>query len=101
MPAPKTSWISRLVPGDGDPRHGYTGYSNLGCRCSICRDAKRAYQADLRARRALALASGEIEAQHGTRTTYQEYGCRCSPCIQAQRDHKVDYARRQSLGGAA
>lgn len=31
---------ARIVPGDGDSRHGtVNGYSNLGCRCEICRRA--------------------------------------------------------------
>lgn len=26
-----------IRPGDGDPRHGQNGYSNLKCRCEICK----------------------------------------------------------------
>jgi hypothetical protein len=26
---------------EGDPRHGLNGYTNLGCRCDICREAQR------------------------------------------------------------
>lgn len=29
----------RLTVGDGDPRHGWNGYSNYYCRCDICRKA--------------------------------------------------------------
>jgi hypothetical protein len=29
----------------GDPRHGYNGYTNLGCRCEICRLAGNEYHA--------------------------------------------------------
>lgn len=37
--------MSRIVPDDGDPRHGTTnGYRNLGCRCDACRAANAARQ---------------------------------------------------------
>ena len=29
----------RLTVGDGDPRHGWNGYSNYKCRCDICKKA--------------------------------------------------------------
>lgn len=101
MPKRKQSWISQLVANDGDPRHGYTGYSTHGCRCDICREAKRAYQAALRDRRAAARKSGEAAPTHGTRTTYVEYRCRCTPCVNAQRAAKTDYYQRVRQGGAA
>jgi hypothetical protein len=34
-----------MLPPD-DPRHGLNGYSNLGCRCPICREAQRVSHRD-------------------------------------------------------
>lgn len=38
--------VDRMIPGDGDPRHGTSnGYVNLECRCGECRAANRAAMA--------------------------------------------------------
>lgn len=31
--------------------HGLTGYRTRGCKCDVCREANRIYQAELRTRR--------------------------------------------------
>lgn len=53
--------------------HGYGKYTQ-GCRCGVCREAKRLYE---RKRRAERLASGDLH--HGTRHGYDS-GCRCVDC---------------------
>lgn len=60
--------------------HGYSLYT-AGCRCDICKAAKRAYMAGRRqeARSAPADRSAE-DFKHGTRFGYEERGCRCGPC---------------------
>jgi hypothetical protein len=43
--------LDRIVPGDGDSRHGsLNGYANLGCRCDACRSAARQYEASRRSK---------------------------------------------------
>lgn len=90
-----TSWISVLVPGDGDPRHGKNGYSNLGCRCEICRAANAESQAAARVRRAAQpLPDG---AEHGSDNAYTNYACRCRPCTTAHTDsHRAWRSRTQT-----
>lgn len=53
--------------------HGYSRYTH-GCRCEVCREAKRLYEKQRRAER---LATGDIH--HGTRHGYDS-GCRCVDC---------------------
>ena len=66
--------------------HGYGGYTN-GCRCEVCREAKREYERAIRARRR---ESGEIS--HGKRVGYDS-GCRCDDCRLAR---KIAYRRAPS-----
>ena len=86
MSTKKTSWISVLIPGDGDPRHGLNGYTSLGCRCDICRAAMAEYQLRRRERLAAALLAGEVAPPHGTESTYVNYRCRCQACRRAYAD---------------
>ena len=62
--------------------HGYGRYTS-GCRCSVCREAKRRY---MKARRGLGL---DVDSPlHGTYTGYDSYGCRCWPCQVAKARHR-------------
>lgn len=67
-----------MSPGDGDPRHGMNGYSNLGCRCDVCRQANTAWQAKARARRRATPIPSEVK--HGSENAYTNYSCRCDTC---------------------
>lgn len=58
--------------------HGLGGYTNYGCRCSVCRDAAREWQRQRRSRR---LMEGFDDQQHGTQTAYSA-GCRCDVCVE-------------------
>lgn len=79
---------SRIFDGDGDDRHGtQNGYSNLSCRCQLCRDAWAAAGREWRIRRAAALPAAD--PRHGRYTTYQNHACRCSRC------HAAKMARRR------
>ncbi len=60
-----------------DGRHGYGPYTK-GCRCDVCREAKRQQQQRLRARRDL------TNLTHGKQSTYDN-GCRCDLCREAKR----------------
>lgn len=84
-----------------DPRHGLNGYSNLGCRCDLCRDAAADRQADyarlrsmrepcpgcggykdFRARQCRACDDRERRAACGTERSRRN-GCRCDRCREA------------------
>ena len=80
--------------------HGYSAYSH-GCRCDVCREAKRDY---IRERRRggleLALERGRLGTpraagpiRHGSQYAYYERGCRCTECITGGRTYRA--------GGAA
>lgn len=58
--------------------HGYNQYAN-GCRCEVCREAKRDYERKSRKRRAANLS----RVNHGKRSTY-DAGCRCDQCYMAR-----------------
>lgn len=81
-----------LLP-PGDPRHGMNGYTNLGCRCDVCRAAIAAYARQSRAVRAGRLARNPNLAPHGRESTYGGWGCRCRPCSDAWA--KATAARRK------
>lgn len=73
--------MTRIYPGDGDPRHGtYNGYHNLRCWCDDCRKANAAHQRGANQRRAPLAPS---DPRHGTTNAYGNYGCRCTPCRKA------------------
>lgn len=85
---------ARLVPGDGDPRHGsYNAYANLKCRCKPCRAANTAEHKRLRQVRKARIDADPGIATHGAESTYFNYGCRCEPCRAA---HRVEDARRRA-----
>jgi len=62
-----------------DPRHGtVNGYSNLKCRCFVCKQAWTEYNREQRLVRFLQLTPDD--PRHGSRSTYLNYGCRCGLC---------------------
>jgi hypothetical protein len=65
-----------MTPGDGDPRHGDTGY-RYGCRCDICGAGHREYQRAWRYNHDRALSP---DVRHGTSNAYNNYDCRCDLC---------------------
>lgn len=69
--------------------HGYGPYTR-GCRCAVCVEAKRIYQAKLR-ERARAAVEVPDHVRHGSVATYVDYRCRCDACTAAKRA----YGRRQ------
>lgn len=84
--------------------HGLGGYVR-GCRCDVCREAPRAYQARLRAAgrqaREAAAARGQVYVAEGiTHGSYghSTHGCRCPICCRAEKVNNVRYQRRR--GGA-
>lgn len=85
--------MSKLL--EGDPRHGtLNAYSNLGCRCDLCRDNHSAYMVPLqRERRAGGLPEGDH--RHGTDNGYSNYGCRCQACVDARA--AMSYFRRHGV----
>lgn len=73
-------------------RHGYGGYTR-GCRCEVCRAAKRAYMrhkrraASLRRRQAGNPRAFVAEGiTHGTYAGYTDAHCRCNLCAAAKSD---------------
>lgn len=69
-----------------DPRHGDAStYSNHGCRCQPCRDAKAAYMKAWRYANGERLAADPGFAEHGHASTYVNYRCRCMACTNAHR----------------
>jgi hypothetical protein len=84
------------LPAD-DPRHGYNGYSNLGCRCSICRAANTDYNKSIRRVRARRIIADPSLRPHGVLSTYFNWACRCDECKAAHRDRETE--RRQARGG--
>jgi hypothetical protein len=85
---------SRIIPGDGDPRHGTTnGYSNLSCRCVSCRGAFAGATRRARAERKARLDSATVE--HGKNSTYCNWLCRCRPCLDAHARQRAQQLARQ------
>jgi hypothetical protein len=82
-------------------RHDYVGYTK-GCRCVVCKAAKRAYMRALRAHdRSLrewtpAGLVTPLPIKHGI-SGYQNHGCRCQEC----RDAKAAADRRQKAAREA
>lgn len=71
-----------VVLSPGDKRHGTNGYTNYGCRCSVCRTAWAEAQRELRLRR------DPSTRPHGIESTYLNCRCRCDEC-------KAEHARRE------
>lgn len=84
--------------------HGYGRYTT-GCRCDVCKAAKRAYgrnrRALARARRDAARAEGReyvaAVVKHGL-YAYQNHSCRCLTCKLANAQSSAKY-RRVAAGG--
>ena len=99
-------------------KHGYTAYTR-GCRCEVCREAKRRYMSARRSTRRMTDRIEVVEPitkarwliapieKHGTRYGYEERGCRCAACCAAHaashathRGGTVPTSRRVTSGGA-
>lgn len=67
--------------------HGYTTYSNHGCRCETCTVGWRRYFAGAKRTMRAELLTGHntTEPVHGVYTTYNNWSCRCDPCTEAWR----------------
>jgi hypothetical protein len=83
--------------------HGYGPYTQ-GCRCGVCREAKRVYTRQQRAYwstlRRLAERSGRRHVVSGVThgySGYQNFHCRCVTCCAA----RVDYHQRREAGSDA
>lgn len=96
-------------PGRPPVDHGHGDHRTYhkGCRCNDCREANRAYQAELRARRHNDPYSAD-RAGHGKSSTYRNHACRCDECTAAHTaDCNAYRARRRArsvvaeIGGAA
>jgi len=60
---------NRIVPGDGDSRHGtLNGYTNHACRCDLCTEAHRV------AHLAYMHGSEEQRARHAERENARYHG---------------------------
>lgn len=77
-------------------KHGYSAYTH-GCRCDVCRIAKRNRMRDDRAaaKARLAESGGRIAAgvAHGI-GGYDNHSCRCETCRKAKRDYDAERYRR-------
>lgn len=83
------------------PHGTRTGYRRWRCRCELCQEAKRRYDAQsARAggRRWLAQAAAQAEAgasiPHGTLIAYKDYRCRCEECRAANRAYYQEWRRK-------
>lgn len=78
--------------------HGYSRYTR-GCRCGVCRAAKREYMRARRGEAIVAATQGQsfavAEMKHG-RFGYEECGCRCTTCIEARRTAWRESHRRRA-----
>jgi hypothetical protein len=72
-------------------KHGGSGYRK-GCRCDVCRAAKRVYEQKARQKRMAALAAGEANFDHGYEG-YTRWGCRCQVCKEAKADYQSGRGR--------
>ncbi len=71
--------MTEMLPND--PRHGtWNGYSNLHCRCGLCREA---WAACIEARRQKRQPPPPDDPRHGKETTYGNWNCRCDACRRA------------------
>lgn len=55
-------------------------YDVAGCRCVVCREAKRDRDKERREKLRRRVAAGDPTLKHGTATLYSKGGCRCEPC---------------------
>lgn len=63
---------------EGDPRHGSNGYTNLGCKCDICRAAN--VQNTKRGRERRRKTIDPNDPRHGDENFYFNYRCSCDLC---------------------
>jgi hypothetical protein len=70
-------------------KHGLYGY-RLGCRCDLCRTAKRQYGQEQRRKRAEAVERGEADFAHGL-AGYTSWGCRCEVCKTAKAEYQAGH----------
>ena len=63
-------------------KHGLSAYRNHKCRCGVCREASRLYQAEYRQR---VRQRPRRTWPHGTPYGYVTFGCRCGRCTKAWR----------------
>jgi len=69
--------------------HGTHSKYVQGCRCELCTEAHRAYNAETRQNRK------QLEpSEHGL-TGYSDYGCRCPICTEANAAHVREWRERQ------
>lgn len=78
---------------EGEAGHGYNRYAN-GCRCQVCRMAKRQYMRDKRGRAAERRRRSDNPSKyvalgitHGTYAGYTDAQCRCNLCAAVKADH--------------
>lgn len=66
--------------------HGYSKYTNDGCRCAVCREGHRlACKTRRERRREWVRAHGlPSTVRHGA-SAYKNWGCRCPVCTAARR----------------
>lgn len=90
-------------------QHGTYSSYNMGCRCGLCREAKREYGRRYRAANAerirVAVERGEPLPEnipHGTAGGYTNFACRCEDCTAAARedDRRYRAANRDKVNAA-
>jgi hypothetical protein len=76
--------------------HGYSKYTNDGCRCQVCAESNREVNARRRAKRAAWVGAHGLpeNVAHGA-SAYQNWGCRCQVCAA---DARALRARRRRRG---
>jgi hypothetical protein len=82
--------------------HNFSTYTNLRCRCDVCRAANTEWQRRRRAERRKELAAGTAHPEHGKASTYENWGCRCRSCTTAHNaDTLANSRRRRAARGAS
>ena len=81
------------IGGPDDPRHGTeNGYSNLYCRCDLCRAA---WAASVKARKARRPPLAPDDPRHGLYATYSNWSCRCDRCRAAWTEYSLRKNQRK------
>lgn len=78
-------------------KHDVTGYSR-GCRCDVCRAAKRSYNQEQHRKRLAAAEAGEANFEHGY-DGYTRWGCRCEACKSAKSAYQSGRGRGADQNG--
>lgn len=78
-------------------RHGLlSGYQHYGCRCDLCKKAKKEYEKQRVLKKVPELV-GPKPIKHGTGTAYSYHGCRCEVCCAYHRGYqRYLYLQRKS-----